>query len=435
MKRNLAILLAAVLLVSPMLFGCTQQEAVSPEGDGGEEQITITFPHWYWSHGGSFDQWIEGAVKDFTDEHPNVKVEPVTIAYEEYWNRLDIAIAAGTPYDIMAFGDNVGNYIENGHLLALDDYIDMDELKKNFNDIQNVYIPELAPDGKTYMIANVNAFYMPIYRPSVLKKAGWDSFPQTFDEFKQMCGDLQAVGVMPYGMMTNPGNFTEQWIDLSVWVIAQGGSWMKNGTPNFTSDEVKNAYSCIKELYDAGYIVKDTDKGTYRQMFGTGEIGVLIDGSWVYSTAVLADPSVEGDFAVADTSLFPANKFATAWEGFAASADTKYPEECGALLMALTSAPQMRKFLDTASILAPRTDIFDDTEYEKQTFETFPWLETFVENADNVQGSYPTGVPAAKYTEFTKIAGTALESVLYDNVPVDTAMQTAQESAEALLKS
>ena len=80
MKRNLAILLAAVLLVSPILFGCTQQEAVSPEGDGGEEQITITFPHWYWSHGGSFDQWIEGAVKDFTDEHPNVKVEPVTIA-------------------------------------------------------------------------------------------------------------------------------------------------------------------------------------------------------------------------------------------------------------------------------------------------------------------------------------------------------------------
>ena len=40
-----------------------------------------------------------------------------------------------------------------------------------------------------------------------------------------------------------------------------------------------------------------------RDRFGTGEIGVLIDGSWVYSTAVLADPSVEGDFAVADTCL------------------------------------------------------------------------------------------------------------------------------------
>ncbi|HHW32236.1 MAG TPA: extracellular solute-binding protein [Clostridiaceae bacterium] len=433
-------LLAMMLSIGIILSACGKQTSGQQDSNTGitskeeqtKEEIVLTFPHWYFSHGGSFDRWAYEAIDEFMEKNPGIKIDGFPVAYEEYWAKMDIAIAAGTSNDIMAFGSNVGKYILNGHLLPLNDYIDMEDFKNNFNDIQNVNIPQFAPDGKTYIVANVSAYYMPIYRPSVLKKAGWEEFPKSYEEFFKMLGDLKNIGVTPYAMMTNPGNFNEQFIDIGIWIISQGGHWTKDNKPNLDSKEVIQAYKMIKELYDAGYIIKDTDKGTYRQMFGSGDVGVLIDGPWVYGQAYTVDPTVEGDFAVAPI-FFTNGKYSAGWEGFSASSKTKYPEICGKLITFLTSKEQMQKFMEIVTIIPPRTDLFDDAAFKNRILNKYPWMGVFVENAANVVDNYPHGIPAERNEEFRKIAGTALERILYENAEIESTLKQAQEEAMKLL--
>ena len=401
---------------------------------GSDEKITLTVPHWYWSHGSGFAKWLTDASDAFTAAHPNITIEPITIAYEEYWSKLDVAIASGTPYDIMAFGDNVGSYIANGHLLALNDYIDMDDINKNFDEIQTKTIPSLASDGKTYILSDLNAFYMPMYRPSVLASAGWNTFPQTWDDLLKCCADLKAKGITPMALMTNPGNYSEQAIDIMIWSIMQGNNIVVDGKPAFDTAAVKGAYSCIKELYDNGYIIKDVDKGTYRGMLGTGEVGILIDGPWVYSIMKDAYPDLGNDVAIANTSFFPAHKFSAAWEGFAISSKTAHPKEAAEYLEFLFTKEQMTNLMKDACVVTDRTDVFDE-QTKKDVLELYPWFQGFIDGAPYTSANTPVGFPADRVSELQKVAGSALESILYDNVDIDTALTKAQADATALIKN
>ncbi|NLG03996.1 MAG: extracellular solute-binding protein, partial [Clostridia bacterium] len=422
MKRFTVSLLAFLMIVSLFLV----QPALA-----NEEKIVLTVPHWYWSHGSAFGNWLTQASDAFVKENPNVVIEPVVIAYEEYWSKLDTAIAAGTPYDIMAFGDNVGSYIANDHLLPLNEYIDMEDINTNFDTIQTKTVPALADDGKTYIISNVNAFYMPIYRPSVLKKAGWDNFPMTYDELLRCSEDLLNAGITPFALMTNPGNFQEQATDIMIWSIAQGNNFVVDGKPMFTSDAVVGAYTCIKEMYDKNYIVKDVDKGTYRGMLGTGEVGILFDGPWTYGIMYDADPSCEGDVAVANTSFFPAHLFSAGWEGFAVSSKTKHPEMAAKYIEFLTSKQQMTEFTKIVGIVSNRTDVFDE-KTTAEVLELYPWFKGFIEGAPNSISNSAVGFPADRIQELRKISGWALETILYENANIMETLTKAQSDAEAL---
>jgi len=121
-----------------------------------EDQVTLRFPHWFFGHGSSFADWINGAVDAFEKENPNIKVDREQVPYEQYWDKLDTAIAGGNAPDIGAFGpSNLGKYIEAGTLIPLNDLIDMADVKKNFSSLQTVEIPRAAADGKTYALVRL----------------------------------------------------------------------------------------------------------------------------------------------------------------------------------------------------------------------------------------------------------------------------------------
>lgn len=438
MKRSMCFVLILFILIMGSFTSCSKGEkqttasnnSITTQSDLIDEQINITFPSWYWGYGDTFFVWLNKYCEKFMDENKNVTIEPIEIPYEEYWDKIDTAFAANTPYDIMMFGDNIGPYIENKLLLPLNDYIDMNEINTNFDSIQTLGVPALASDGKTYAISLLTAFYAPIYRPTVLQAAGFNSFPQTYEEFLDLCAALKANGIVPYGMMINPGNYGEQWLDIGVWVHGCGGSFTADGKPNFLSDEVKLAYSRIYELYNLGYIVQDIEKASYRSMFGRGELGILIDGPWCYGLAVEANPECATDFKAADTAFI--KNFRGGWEGPAISAKTKYPQVCADLLMSLVSKESMKDFTVLGSMITTRKDIFDDSDWVEKTTTELPWFGDFRKLSGKAISSYPVGLAPEKYSEFQKIAGAALENILYGGMYIDEALKLAQNEAEIL---
>ncbi|MEG1882885.1 MAG: sugar ABC transporter substrate-binding protein [Clostridia bacterium] len=438
--RKLLALLLAMVFVTGCLSACkqsqptenvasTEEKTAAPE----TEEIVLQFPHWFFSHGDAFGEWISPAIEEFESQNPGVKVNGYAVAYNEYWDKLDTAIASNAAPDVFAPNNtNLSKYIEADAVLALDEYIDMEDVHKNFAPIQTESVVAAGTDGKTYTLISDMGYYLPMYRPSIFKKAGIASYPTTPEEFIGAMGKLSTLsGVAPYAFMTTPGNYAEGAIDLSIWIIGLGGHYGENGKPTLDSAEVMKSFEYIKKLYDAGYIVKDTDKGTYRKMFATGNVGTLIDGQFMYSMLVGWDNTVEGDYEVANLP-FPTQRCSSFYEGLSVSSTTKYPEQAAALVEFLCSYEQQQRILDITGIGSARADVLTDEAFSSSIYEKWPWMEAYANHLATAVLNNPDGIGGTELPEIQKILYTALERVLFENADINDALTSAQREALAL---
>ena len=399
----------------------------SQEGDS-DEMITLRFPHWFFGHGSSFEEWINGAVDEFEANYPNVKVEREQVPYDQYWEKLDIGIAGGDPPDIAGFSPgNLGKYIEAGALLPLNDLIDMAEVRRDFGDLQNVSIPAAAADGKTYALAFDSGFYLPLYRPSVFREAGVASFPETPDEFIEAAEKLTSGNRSGFAYMAVPGNWGEQVLDLQIWTIAFGGHWAKDGLPDLDSAEVIQAVTFLKTMFDRNLVPKDTDKGTYRQMFGLGNVGILVDGMWMYGLSVGWDSTAENDFEAAALP-FPNQRVASFYEAHGVVAGTEYPEEAAALIATLSGENQQKRLVELTQLIPPRTSVFTE-DLKRQLVAQWPWYENFINNAENAVLKDSEKMSGTLQVEVSKIWGSYFDRVLFEDMAPAAAMRAAQQEA------
>lgn len=424
LKATLVLSLTALLVISGGLSTVA----------AAEEQIVLQFPHWFFSHGDAFGEWIVPAIEAYEAMNPNIKVNGYAVAYNEYWDKLDTSIASNSAPDIFALSNtNLSKYIDAGAIVPFDDYIDMADTLANTAPSLQQNIVNLAPDGKTYLLISDIGYYLPMYRPSIFARAGIESYPTTPDEFYDAMGKLAAIGVIPYACMTTPGNYVEGAIDLSIWIIGMGGHYGVDGVPTLNSEYVKETFRNIKRLYDAGYIVKDTDKGTYRKMFATGNIGTIIDGQFMYTMLLGWDSTIEGDYAVVDLP-FPTQHAAAFYEGLAISATSKHPKETADLIAYLCGFEQQQRILNVTGIGSARTDVLADEAFAAVIYEKWPWMEAYADHLEQTVLNNPDGITGNDLPEIQKILYTALEQVLYENADIDTVLEAAQEEALALLE-
>lgn len=450
----LLLFLIIIVVMSFSMFGCktttsTETTSAATETTAGAEtttagettaavettgKIKLDFPHWFFSHGGTFDVWIKGAVDEFQKQNPNIEVNGYAVGYDEFWDKIDTAIAAGTPPDIIAaHNTNLGKYISAGALLPLDDLINMNDIKDNWSSLQKEGVTSVSPDGKTYLLTSDMGFYLPMYRPSVFKKAGVNSYAKTPEEFIEMAKKLTQSGIKGYAAMINPGNWQEGLYDLAIWTIGLGGHYGKDGKPDLNSPEVIKAITYLKQLFDAGVMPKEIDKGTYRKMFATGEVGTLIDGPWMYEMAVGWDPSVKGDFEVVDLP-FPTQRVTSFFEGLSVSSKSKNPKEAAKLIEFLCSPDQQKKLVEITGIMSAREDIYKDQTWSNGLAEKWPWFQKYIDHVSQAVLNNPAGMPGEKIPEVVKIWYTAYEKVLYENADPTKAMNDAQTEAMALFK-
>lgn len=424
LKAILGFSLAMMLLITGGISAFAESDA----------EIVLEFPHWFFSHGDAFAEWIVPAIAAYEEMHPNIKVNGYAVAYDEYWDKLDTSIASNSAPDVMALSNtNLSKYIDAGVILPFDDYIDMQDTLDNTAASLLANVINLAPDGKTYLLLSDIGYYLPMYRPSVFEEAGIESYPTTPEEFYDAMGKLADAGIIPYACMTTPGNYVEGAIDLSIWIIGMGGHYGVDGLPTLNSEYVKETFKNIKKLYDAGYIVKDTDKGTYRKMFATGNVGTIIDGQFMYTMLLGWDPTVEGDYVVADLP-FPTQHAAAFYEGLAVSATSEHPQEAADLIAYLCGFEQQQRILDITGIGSARTDVLADEAFAAAIYEKWPWMEAYADHLEGTVLNNPDGITGNDLPEIQKILYTALEQVLFENADIDTVLEMAQEEAMALFE-
>ena len=151
----------------------------------------------------------------------------------------------------------------------------------------------LKPDGKKWIGVPLGAAgAMMVYRQSMLKAAGIDSFPKDTDNFMKMAKALKEKGT-PVGFALGNATGDGLWCNWLIWAF--GGKLVdKDNKVVIDSPETIKALEYAKELY--GYMIPGTlswlDPNN-NKAFLDGQISVTNNGiSIYYATKTSPDPKV-----------------------------------------------------------------------------------------------------------------------------------------------
>jgi multiple sugar transport system substrate-binding protein len=393
------------------------------------DAVTIRMPSWWFGEPAN-NVWLKDAIAAFETQNPNIKIEGYNVPYDSYADQMLAEIAAGSPPDIIHLLNlNIGDFMRNDLLEPMDALIDKDAFKAdNYNPAQ--FAAPIVKDGKTYGVIHMIANYLPFYNKSLLKAAGFEEFPSTPEEFSRLVTAMtKSPEVFGYAAMVKPGSYVETYMDVALWVIANGGGFAKNGQPTVNSQDNIAAITAFKKLFDAGVMPRDVDKSTYRQMWWEGKVGVLFDGAWMMSFAKSNNPSIVENL---DTALmpWPSRRTASAFQIWSIPRGAKHPAEAAKFIQFLQSADWQRKMVEQTNAVSPRIGATPADYLAKN-----PWFKNFEVAADKYAVSImPEGLEVYG-NEVVKIIADQIEEILYANADITNALNDAQAQVAELVKS
>ncbi len=265
--------------------------------------VTISF--WNAYNAQAEEPYVEKTlIPAFEASHPDIKVQPVNIPYDQFHQKLLTAIAGGTAPDVARL--DIIWVPEFANLGAL---VPLDQSMSDFNTYKGAVFPgplsTTSYQGHYYGLPLDTNTRVLIYSKAVFQQAGIANPPATIDEFLADCAKIKALGADHYcyadggmyGWATGP------------WVWSFGGDFtnpdLSKATGFINGADTVAAYTFIKDNVDKGYFhpgIKGGGVDTYGGL-SKGTIAMVLDGPWFFSIFPQQFPNVQ-----VGTALMPAGK-------------------------------------------------------------------------------------------------------------------------------
>lgn len=339
MKKLLAILLALILLVSMV-------PAMA------EDQITLTL----WSiatESDSSHQSFIDAIAAFEAANPGIKIEHNTTANEAYKTKIKAAMSSGEdlPDVFFTWGMGfLGEFVSAGRVLNLDEYYTAYSAE-----LPQVMTTNVTYDNSVYGVPYSMSIVALYANMDLLKKAGWEEIPATYEDMMKCCEDLKAAGIVPFGVSGKELWCLSEYLEPLV-IKSIGGAKLRdiyNGKASWNDEGVVKAVAAFqemveKEYFDPSAIALSNDE--VKNNFIAGKYAFYQNGSWnngdIGKSEIAANVKV-GTFPVLD----PENATLMQMIGgpnntLAVTASTKYPEQ------AAKAAFELGKFLSNADYVS-----------------------------------------------------------------------------------
>lgn len=348
-KRVLAAIMAAVMVLG--LTACSagtkdakdkgEDKAASTSdgesvGVGEGEVVTIWECNW---GGDNYEATLKKLAEEATEANidgKGYKVEVSMVAWDNYYETFMTAVTAGTAPDIACEASTSPyNYDQMGETLDLTPLYD--EWVKEGSDIAKE-IPQAAwdfeknKDGE--LIALPFAVDGPgvVYNKEIFEKAGIKDMPETWDDFKEICGKILDNGVTPVVFEGDSTAFVTNVADLFC-SSNDTGSIDMDYNPLITSEKNQEVYSFVEELFQKGYIpegISGYDQSDARRIFLDNEAGMLITGAPSFIGNEDADKY--GVLTPFHGPSADSSKTATAYQAYYAFNQSDHPEATLAVL-------------------------------------------------------------------------------------------------------
>jgi raffinose/stachyose/melibiose transport system substrate-binding protein len=211
--------LILILSVLPLFAGGAQEE----------KEIVLKWPC-IWVAKDSKAATVEALVDQFNADNAGkirVEIEPQP-DYDGYRDKINAMMAAGQVPDLFIFNPDptTFTYYQGDMLMDFTDELG----KGGWGDwFVEGTVAASTMEGRTKTIPYELGLTPIWYNEALLAKAGVDAFPETFDEFWDMCDKLKAAGIVPTSQMTGGSNAWTSMLWYSHILASIGGPdvWSK----------------------------------------------------------------------------------------------------------------------------------------------------------------------------------------------------------------
>ncbi len=242
--------------------------------------LRVTLAEYSNKTGPYFDQ----LAKAFEQQNPGIEIRYELVSWDTLQQKLTTEIAGGDNGDISIIGTRwLVDFVKQGIVAPLDPYMTQ-EFRDQFNP---VFLKPSEMDGKLYglpIAASDRAMY---YNTAILKRAGIDGPPATWDELVADCGKIKALNdktTYCYGLQGKEIE-TDVYYYYAMW--SYGGEIVTpQGTSGLATQPALTAADLYKKLIDDG----DTEPGVtaynredVQNLFKQGHVAMMITAPFLAS--------------------------------------------------------------------------------------------------------------------------------------------------------
>ena len=303
MKRVVSMLLAGAMALSLVACGgaaapaapaepaaepaAAEEPAAEPaaeetaEAPAGDEAITLEM----WciaTESDSNRHAYEEAIKEMQANHPNVTLNWEAFENQSYKTKIKAAVSADEMPDIFftwscAF---LGDFVSEGKVYCLDD-----ALAKYKDELPEVMLGNTTYDGKHYGVPTTMNIVGLFANMDLLKEAGYDEVPGTYEDFIKCCDALKAKNIIPFGCAGKETwcvtEYLESVIEKSVGADTLNDIFLGRATWN--NPDVGAAVDTFQGLVNNGYFDPSGAGLTNDEVkanFMAGKYAFYMNGTW-----------------------------------------------------------------------------------------------------------------------------------------------------------
>lgn len=350
--RIIASILLTVMLAL-LIAGCSSSANSSMDMPVAEDMVNLI----YYTIGEPDEdlKMVNDKINEIISKKIGVTITYSKVGWQEYDDRLNMLVSAGTPFDI-AFAPEYASYVRRGAVLKLDDYLS--NIGTELYDVIDPIFWEgvRMDDGGIYGVPTNKELVVRqqwMYPEQLVKKYNIDiskyNSLTSLEPLLQMINQMEPAYV-PMELDKDSHNFFalygyEYILDKKLPLMVQSLDPVAPVINIFESSEARQVLDTLRHYYNKGYINEDAalreSQGLKRgaQVFWkASEGGPLSESSW----------SKDRGYKVLAHSVTPELVTSESVRGgvMVVSADTKHPVESMRFLNLLNTDPEVRNLIN-----------------------------------------------------------------------------------------
>jgi multiple sugar transport system substrate-binding protein len=428
-KSHISAATALAVAVGLLASGCSS----ASEHDSGNS-TTITF----WNHKNPSTQPVDTAlIGKYESEHPNIKINYLTIDDASLPTKLNTAMAGGAAPDLFnsfqAYGPGLlaKNQIAPVDLNAFG-VTGTDELESMFS---KASIDGFTMGGQPYAIPHEVSSYAFWVNGAQFKKAGLDpqqDFPKTYADVVALAQKLQASGAAKEGLVQTLNNPVREMLVLDAMAKQAGGSLFSadGKTALLDSPAVVKALDTWGGFVHASKIndpaLGPTATTVAENYFGDGTAAMTnIGGSWLIPNLKSKYPATYSSYVVGQYPTFGTNEVGGDLYGYGLYVSASSEKKAEAWKFARFLSDNGQAYFDQAGVWLGDKSTVDSPSAKKSA------------NWDVFSEAFNRGTflaPVTNFDELGTVVERAIQRVVLENQSATDSLKQAQSEAQPLMQ-